>query len=128
LPRKIQFIGGKKSNLSEIDDGSINTEQVRASAITAKVQRYTRTHAFCDGACPGTIEMTPSSSIRCVYDPDTLSIMTNALDRACETLPFQFRDSEHMRRKLALHIMRQINDGESDPARLAGSAILSVLW
>jgi hypothetical protein len=30
LPRKIQFIGGKKSNLLEIDDGSLNTEQVRA--------------------------------------------------------------------------------------------------
>jgi hypothetical protein len=72
--------------------------------------------------------MTLSSGIRCVYDPNTLSIMTNALDRACEILPFQFRDNEHMRRKLASHIMRQVNDGESDPTRLAGSAILSVLW
>jgi hypothetical protein len=72
--------------------------------------------------------MTPSSGIRCVYDPEVLSIMTNAFDRACETLPFQFRDSEHMRRKLALHIIRQVDDGESDPARLADSAILSLLW
>jgi hypothetical protein len=37
-------------------------------------------------------------------------------------------ESEHMRRKLALHIMRRVNDGESDPVRLADSAILSVLW
>ena len=72
--------------------------------------------------------MTPSSGIRYVYDPDTLSIMTNALDRACETLPFQFRDSEHMRRKLALHIIQRVDEGESDPVRLADSAILSILW
>jgi hypothetical protein len=30
LARKIQFMADKKSNLSEIDDGSLNTEQVRA--------------------------------------------------------------------------------------------------
>ncbi len=33
-----------------------------------------------------------------------------------------------MRRKLALHIIRQIDDGEIDPTRLANSAILSLLW
>ena len=32
-----------------------------------------------------------------------------------------------MRRKLALHIIRQVDDGESDPTRLADSAIFSVL-
>jgi hypothetical protein len=72
-------------------------------------------------------EMTPSSGIRTVYDPDTLNIMTNAFDRACEFLPVQLRDSDRMRRKLALHIVRHVNDGESDPTRLADSAILSVL-
>jgi hypothetical protein len=72
--------------------------------------------------------MTPSSGIRCVYDPETLTIMTNAYDHACDFLPIQFRDSDHMRRKLALHIIRQIDDGESDPTRLANSAILSLLW
>jgi hypothetical protein len=71
--------------------------------------------------------MTPSSGIRTVYDPDTLNIMTNAFDRACEFLPVQLRDSDRMRRKLALHIVRHVNDGESDPTRLADSAILSVL-
>jgi hypothetical protein len=73
------------------------------------------------------IEMTPSSSIRCVYDPETVAIMINALDRACSVLPTQFNDSEYMRRKLALHIMHQVDDGENDPTRLAGSAIFSVL-
>jgi hypothetical protein len=72
--------------------------------------------------------MTPSSSLRTDYDPETLAIMTHAFDRACNFLPTQFRDSERMRRKLALRIIHQVDDGVSDPARLAGSAIFSVLW
>ena len=32
-----------------------------------------------------------------------------------------------MRRKLALHIIREVDSGESDPTRLANSAVLSVL-
>ncbi len=56
--------------------------------------------------------MTTSSGIRRFYDPDTLSIMTNAFDRACDSVPVQFRNSDRMRRKLALHIIRHINDGE----------------
>ena len=73
-------------------------------------------------------EMTPSNSTMRTYDPDTLIIMANAFDRACDVLPVQFRDSDHMRRKLALHIIRHIDDGETDPTRLADSAILSILW
>jgi hypothetical protein len=72
-------------------------------------------------------KMVPSSGVRRVYDPDTLSLMTNAFDRACDFLPVQFRDSDRMRRRLALHIIRQVNDGESDAGRLADTAILSVL-
>jgi hypothetical protein len=75
----------------------------------------------------GALEMTASSGIKHVYDPGTLSIMTDAFDRACDFLPAQFRDSDHMRRKLASHIIRHVNDGESDPKRLAESAILFVL-
>ena len=70
--------------------------------------------------------MTPSSAIRRVYDPDTLRIMTNAFDRACDFLPAQFRNSDSVRRRLALHIIHHLNDGESDPTRLADSAILAV--
>ena len=69
-----------------------------------------------------------SSGIRSVYDPETLTIMSNAFDRACDILPVQFRDSDHMRRKLASRIIRHLDDGESDPTRLADSAIISVLW
>jgi hypothetical protein len=54
--------------------------------------------------------------------------MTNAFDRACDSFPVQFRDSDLLRRKLALHIIHQIDDGESDPTRLANSAISSLLW
>ena len=60
-------------------------------------------------------------------DPDSLRLMSNAFDRACNFLPVQVRDSDSMRRKLALHIIRQVDDGESDPTRIADSAILSIL-
>jgi hypothetical protein len=70
--------------------------------------------------------MIPSSG-RLIYDPDTLTIMSNALDRACNLLPTEFRDSDRIRRKLALHIVAQVNDGESNPTRLADAAVLSVL-
>lgn len=76
----------------------------------------------------GNNEMTPSSSIRRMYDPETVAVMTNALDHACSCLPAQFRESEYMRKKLALHIIHQVDDGESNPDRLAGSALFSVLW
>jgi hypothetical protein len=72
--------------------------------------------------------MIPSNNISRVYDPHTLSIMAIAFDRACDFLPVQFRDSDYMRRKLASHIIRHVNDGESDPTRLADSAIVSIFW
>jgi len=71
--------------------------------------------------------MTPSKGIRPVYDPHTLRIMTSAFDRACNFLPIQFRESDRMRRKLALRIIRHLDDGESDPTRLADSAVLFVI-
>jgi hypothetical protein len=71
--------------------------------------------------------MVPTDGIRRVYDPQTLRIMTDAFDRACRFLPAQFRRSDSMRRKLALYIIRRIDDGENDPTRLADAAILSVL-
>jgi hypothetical protein len=70
--------------------------------------------------------MTPSRRIRSVYDPDILKIMADAFDHACNSLPVQFINSDRMRRKLALHILREVNDGESDSTRLADSAVLSV--
>jgi hypothetical protein len=72
-------------------------------------------------------EMIPSNGISRVYDPDTLSVMAIAFDRACDFLPVQFRDRDDMRKKLASHIVRHVDAGENDPTRLADSAILSVL-
>jgi hypothetical protein len=71
--------------------------------------------------------MSPSSGTRPVYDPATLRIMIDAFDHACNFLPAQFRNSDSVRRKLALHIIRDLNDGESDSTRLADTAVLSVL-
>jgi hypothetical protein len=54
-------------------------------------------------------KMTPSSGIRPVYDTNTLRIMTNAFGRACNFLPVQFRNSDRMRRELALRIRATIH-------------------
>jgi len=71
--------------------------------------------------------MIPLIGTRCVYDPETLTIMSSAFDRACGCLPHEFRNSAPTRRKLALHIIHRVDDGESDPTRLADSAILSLV-
>jgi hypothetical protein len=55
----------------------------------------------------------------------TLTIITRAFHRAC-ILPAQFRDGDYMRRRLAVHIITHVDDGESDPARVADSAISSI--
>ena len=56
-----------------------------------------------------------------------MTIMGNAFDHACDCLPVQFRDSDSLRRKIDLHIIREINDGESDSTRLARSVAFSIL-
>jgi hypothetical protein len=71
--------------------------------------------------------MTPTNGVRRVYDPDTLKLMSTAFDRACGFLPVEFQDSDRIRARLASHIIRNINDGESDPTRLADAAVLSVV-
>jgi hypothetical protein len=73
------------------------------------------------------VEMTLTPSSKQVYDPATLSVMASAFDRAYDFLRTQFGDNDHIRRKLALHIIREVDSGESDATRLADSAILSVL-
>jgi hypothetical protein len=72
--------------------------------------------------------MIPSSGIRSYYDPETLTIMSNAFDRGCDFLPGQLRDSDRIRRKLALHIIRHVNDSEIDSTHLSDSAIMSLFW
>jgi hypothetical protein len=60
------------------------------------------------------------------YEPDSVRVMTDALDLACRMLPAAAQASESMRRRLALHIMHDLDAGERDAARLALSAVLSV--
>ena len=60
------------------------------------------------------------------YEPDSVRVMADALDFACRMLPLQARQNEKVRRRLALSIMREVDAGENDPARLAASAVLSV--
>jgi hypothetical protein len=60
------------------------------------------------------------------YEPDSVRVMTDALDFACQMLPAPARESESVRRRLALSIMRELDAGERDPARLAAVAALSV--
>jgi hypothetical protein len=60
------------------------------------------------------------------YEPDSVRVMTDALDFACRMLPAAARESESVRRRLALSIIREVDAGERDPARLAAVAALSV--
>jgi hypothetical protein len=59
------------------------------------------------------------------YEPDSLRVMTDALDHACRMLPPTVRESESLRRRLAVHIMHGVDAGERDPVRLATTAVLS---
>src|SRR5215472_6188872 len=136
MPRKIQFIGTKISNLSvslrHVDTRTARRASLRISPSLEHPQASGSTTALEEWEN----EMVPLIGSRCVYDPEVLIVMTNAFDRACDFLPAEFRDSDRMRRKLALHIIRQVDDGEriirqvddgeSDSARLADSAILSL--
>ena len=54
------------------------------------------------------------------YSPETIAVMTVALDIACQYAANTIdRDEEDVRKKLALLILRHVQAGESDPARLA---------
>jgi hypothetical protein len=71
--------------------------------------------------------MTPLSRIKPVYDPATLRIMIDAYDQACNFLPVRFRNSDRMRRALALKIISEVNGGERDPLCLAETAVMSAV-
>jgi hypothetical protein len=68
----------------------------------------------------------PSRPFKRFYEPDSVRVMTDALEIANRMLPVDARGNESLRRRLALHIMHQLDAGERDPARLATSAVLSM--
>ena len=78
------------------------------------------------------VELPPSSGrfaappFRRFYEPDSVRVMTDALDIATHMLPTAGRGNESLRRRLALQIMREVDAGERDPARLATIAVLSI--
>src|SRR5262245_61916369 len=100
MPRKIQFIGTKISNLSvslrHVDTRTARRASLRISPSLEHPQASGSTTALEEWEN----EMVPLIGSRCVYDPEVLIVMTNAFDRACDFLPAEFRDSDHMRRKL----------------------------
>ena len=71
-------------------------------------------------------EPSAAPTIKRFYEPDSVRVMTDALDLACRMLPVTARESESIRRRLALTIIREVDAGERDPARLAAVAALSV--
>lgn len=60
------------------------------------------------------------------YEPDSIRVMTDALELAARMLPAFARGNESLRRRLALHIMHDLDAGERDAMRLAASAVLWV--
>ena len=58
---------------------------------------------------------------RCYY-PETLSMMTTAFDRASQSVSEQINGNDDVKRKLALIILREVDQGERDPDRLAETA------
>lgn len=57
------------------------------------------------------------------YNPETIAVMTAAFDRTCAALSAPNRSNKFVRRRLALEILRNIDQGERDPARLADVAL-----
>ena len=68
----------------------------------------------------------PAPPFKRFYEPDSIRIMTDAIDFACRMLPDGAGESESLRRRLATHILHDIDAGERDPLRLATSAVFSV--
>ena len=60
------------------------------------------------------------------FEPDSLRVMTDALELACAMLPHDVRENEGLRRRLSLRILHDVDAGERDPARLAVLAVLSL--
>lgn len=58
------------------------------------------------------------------YHPELVAVMMDAFERASQSLPSPA--DEEARRKLALEIIRRVDDGERDPMRLTELALKRV--
>ena len=54
-----------------------------------------------------------------IYPPETVAVMTAAFDSVCRSLSRPIEGLEDVHEKLALTILRYVDDGERDPKRLA---------
>jgi hypothetical protein len=52
------------------------------------------------------------------YPPETVAVMTAAFDQTCRFLPKSIAETDEVRRKLALLIIRYVDQGGRDPMRL----------
>jgi hypothetical protein len=59
-----------------------------------------------------------------VYDPNALKTMGAAFDTVCQAFPPDLKHHEGARRRLALLILRHVDQGEHDAERLRELALL----
>ena len=57
------------------------------------------------------------------YPPETIAAMSSAFDLVCQCLAKPISDNDTMRKKIALTILRHVDEGERDPTRLATVAL-----
>jgi hypothetical protein len=72
-------------------------------------------------------EMPSFSDVKYVYDPETLKIMGAAFDTVCHAVPPDLKEHEGARRRLALLILRHMDRGEHEVARLSDLALLDFM-
>ena len=71
--------------------------------------------------------MPPFSDVTYVYDPDALKTMGAAFDSVCQAFPPHLKRHEGARRRLALLILRHMDRGEHEVARLSDLALLDFM-
>jgi len=71
--------------------------------------------------------MPPFSDVKYVYDPEALKTMGTAFDAVCQAFPPNLKHHEAARRRLALLILRHMDRGERDVARLRELALLDFM-
>jgi hypothetical protein len=67
------------------------------------------------------------SDVKYVYDPEALKIMGAAFDTVCHAFPPDLKEHEGARKRLALLILRHMDRGEHEVARLSDLALLDFM-
>jgi hypothetical protein len=58
-----------------------------------------------------------------VYPPEIVVAMSTAFDEVCRSVSVQINGDDGLRRQLALIILKRVDEGERDPARLSELAL-----